>query len=633
MAVQAYAATSSVVQGGSLDLHLNDDSGDGLDATLMVSEFVTASEKVRCDVHVDANPTPDDPAADRGWPIGFTLRIPTSWPSGLYAADFQPGVPGQSRALFVVRSADPGAAARILVSIPFPTFHAYVLSGKSGASPYWNEQPDRGRRVSLHRPRANGPKWEKPILQWLADSGYAVDYCSGFDLHDGLDLLEAYQLLVCIGHDEYWTAQMRDTAERFLAGGGNIAFLTGNTCWWQFRLEDDGRTFVCYRDATEDPLAGIDNAHVAVEWSSAPVNRPENSLTGTSFRRGAGCWGNTAVMADIAWTVTFADHWVFEGTGLVDGDTFGIGTVGYETDAVEVVEDNGVPRVTGRDGAPPSFVVLAHADLSDWRRWGQGGAATMGVFRAISGGTVFNAATTGWGNGLGTAADPIVDRITRNVLTRLSHPWPANNWERIGHANSITALAACENLLFATDVHNILWVRDPVGQNVDWVSVGRADFVRAMASPREAIGGQPIGLYAVTNDARLWRREPVMHDVDWIQIGVAPEVIALAASYEGLFGATSTNDLVYLRFDQLGSGLDWTRVGHANNVVAMTNLNGRLFCFTSDRTLWMRPPLLHQAHWTAIDTVPDDATGLAGHAGKLIISTATDQLWWRDAVR
>jgi hypothetical protein len=168
---------------------------------------------------------------------------------------------------------------------------------------------------------------------------------------------------------------------------------------------------VCYRDATEDPLAGIDNAHVTVEWSSAPVNRPENTLTGTSFRRGAGCWNNTAVMADAAWTATFADHWVFEGLGLVDGDTFGTGTVGYETDAVDVVEDNGVARITGRDGAPPSFVVLARADLSDWRRWGQGGAATMGVFRAISGGTVFNAATTGWGNGLGTAADPIVDRI------------------------------------------------------------------------------------------------------------------------------------------------------------------------------------------------------------------------------
>jgi hypothetical protein len=58
------------------------------------------------------------------------------------------------------------------------------------------------------------PGWQKPILRWLADSGYDVDYCSGFDLHDHPDLLSAYRLLVCIGHDEYWTAQTRDTAEQ-----------------------------------------------------------------------------------------------------------------------------------------------------------------------------------------------------------------------------------------------------------------------------------------------------------------------------------------------------------------------------------------------------------------------------------
>ncbi|WP_322749960.1 MULTISPECIES: N,N-dimethylformamidase beta subunit family domain-containing protein [unclassified Frankia] len=171
MGVQVYSATTSVPQGGSLDLHLNADSGAGTDATVMVTEFVSGNEMARFTVHVDAHPTPGDPAADRGWPVGFTLDVPQSWPSGLH-------------------------------------------------------------------------------------------------------LLRAYQVLVCVGHDEYWTAEMRDTAEQFLAAGGNIAFLTGNTCWWQFRLEDDGRTFVCHRDAAEDPLTGIDNARVTVEWSSAPVNRP-----------------------------------------------------------------------------------------------------------------------------------------------------------------------------------------------------------------------------------------------------------------------------------------------------------------------------------------------------------------------
>src|SRR5206468_1040120 len=82
------------------------------------------------------------------------------------------------------------------------------------------------------------------------------------------------------------------------------------------------------------------------------------------------------------------------------------------------------------DGTPPSFVILATADLRHWRRYGQGGHATMGVFR-LGAGTVFNAATVNWGSRL---ADPVVDRITRNVLDRLSAPHDPARWDAIGPA-------------------------------------------------------------------------------------------------------------------------------------------------------------------------------------------------------
>ncbi len=48
--------------------------------------------------------------------------------------------------------------------------------------------------------------------------------------------------------------------------------------------------------------------------------------------------------------------------------------------------------------------------------------------------------------------DPVIDRITRNVLTRLSGP--KAEWERIGHANNITAMTACENLWGAKTTPN-----------------------------------------------------------------------------------------------------------------------------------------------------------------------------------
>jgi hypothetical protein len=631
VAVQAYSAATSVAAGGSLDFHLNDGDGGGTDAIATVTEFASGRRVFTGAVHADANPTPDDPGVDRGWPVGFTLDVPGDWASGLYFADFAPAHGDDGRAYFVVRAAEPGRAARILVSVPFPTWHAYSYAGTPGASPYWNEQSDRGHRVSLHRPIGPPGGHESPSLQWLGTSGFAVEYCSGYDLHDGADLLGAYQLLVCLGHDEYWSAGMRDTVEEFLAKGGNAAFLTGNTCWWQFRLEDEGRTFVCYRDAFADPLSGVDDRHVTVEWGSAPVNRPENTLTGVSFRYGAGCWNDPGVMANAAWTVAFPEHWVLAGTGLAAGARFGTGTVGYETDAAETVAEAGVPRVTGRDGTPHTFVVVATADLGSWRDVGQGGAATMGVFRAPGGGTVFTASTIAWGFGLSTRPDPAVVQITRNVLGRLSQRYPGQQWERIGGAR-VSAMVACENRLYASDVENNLWIREPVGQNLGWTRLGHAINVRALASAREEMFGRPIGLFAVTTDDQLWRRVPWTPDVGWTAIGTAPGVVALAVSYETLFGATSAGELVVLGLGQIAPGAAWRGIGAAENVVAMTNLSGRLYAVRHDGQLMARLPALEDAEWVPVGPVPGTPTALAGWAGKLFVANTAGELHWRDAV-
>ena len=52
---------------------------------------------------------------------------------------------------------------------------------------------------------------------------------------------------------------------------------------------------VCYKDndpslPNRDPMRGADDSRVTVTWSASPVNRPENYLTGVSFRNGAGWW-------------------------------------------------------------------------------------------------------------------------------------------------------------------------------------------------------------------------------------------------------------------------------------------------------------------------------------------------------
>lgn len=285
---------------------------------------------------------------------------------------------------------------------------------------------------------------------------------------------------------------------------------------------------------SEDPLSSVENGRVTVEWYSAPVAQPENSLTGVSFRNGAGIWqpGNSS-MGEKAYQVRFANHWVFEGTGLHENDTFGRGEniVGYETDAAEYVETDGIPRVTGRDGTPPTFVVLATADLRDWLPYGKGGYATIGIYRRT--GTVFTAATTDWANGF-QFPESEVQQITRNVVSRLRHPYPRDSWEVIGQANDVVAMAAMQGRLFAATRDNFLWWREPVGQNVTWQRIGHANNIVAMA----ALNGT---LFAVTRDDTLWWREPTSCDMTWQRLGQANNVVALAATGGKLFVATRDN--------------------------------------------------------------------------------------------
>src|SRR5262249_42841153 len=161
------------------------------------------------------------------------------------------------------------------------------------------------------------------------------------------------------------------------------------------------RTMTCYRDADEDLKnnPGLDPSLATVEWSNPTVNRPENLMTGVRISA-QGPW-NDSDRTGVDYHVRFANHWVFEGTGLGDNAPFGgaAGVVGYEVDGTAFEEQDGVPVVTGVDQTPLNLIVLATADVSKWHLFGMKlGWATMGIYR--NKGTVITAATTNWSHGL-----------------------------------------------------------------------------------------------------------------------------------------------------------------------------------------------------------------------------------------
>ncbi|WP_431898628.1 N,N-dimethylformamidase beta subunit family domain-containing protein [Nonomuraea sp. bgisy101] len=600
MTVRAYALATSLAQGESLRFVLDRPS------PVVVSD--ATDDRV---VHTGH--------AGTDW----SLEIPRSWPSSLYVARFGPArpwprsLPGgapcpDNEVHFVVRQAEPTAA--ILVSVPFTTWQAYNRAGEPDQSVYWTESPTRAAKVSFDRPGGGPPpeRWEEGLMRWLRRSGYEVGYCSNLDLHDGLDLLSRHRLLVVNGHDEYWSAGMRDAVEEFVRRGGNVAFFSGNTAWWQMRLEDGGRTMVCHRDPVSDPAA--DPLLATVEWSAA--YRPENTLTGVSFRAGAGAWGeHMPRMLEESYTARFAGHWAFEGTGLTDGDKFGQGCLGYETDAAEFEEIGGVPRVTCRDGTPSSFVVLATADLRHWSTYGQGGAATMGVFTSGLG-TVFTVGTVNWGN---TLHDPVVARVTRNVLDRLSRPL-SPSWEVIGPPADVQALAVVGRRLHAVDGEGVLLARELCGQNLAWQPLPGASAVVGLAVPREAAGGVGVALYGVTASGELLYREGEA----WRPVGPAPrEAVGLAIADCAFYVATASGSLWRLPF----GAATWEDDGSSAGAVSLAGMNGRLYSLDAAGVLRTRiPGSGWEEHATA---VPGRA--LTAHAGLLVTGGPDDPLRWHPA--
>jgi hypothetical protein len=483
--LDGYAWPQSVLPGEEVGLHVSSSGRFGVEVAREGShrEVVWRADAVAG----TEQPAPSTASADGcGWPPSLAIRANDAWRSGVYSVRLT-GDDEEAHAFFVVRPHD--RLSSILLVLSTSTANAYNDWG--GPSLYTG-----GTRVSFERPLARGflakPEpavrkaqtvpdrealgyfawaeerglspwsggagwwtWERPFVEWAEGEGFAIDVAVSQDLEEHPEVLDGHRLFLSVGHDEYWSWGMRDTVEAFVADGGNAAFFTGNTCWWQVRFEDGFRAMTCFKyRADEDPVLGTpDERTLTGAWSDRRIGRPEAAMTGLSFSRGGySRYGLGVPRASGAYTVWRPDHWAFEGTGLRYGDALGLADaiVGYEVDGCELTLEDGLPVPTHMDGAPDTLEVLASAPARLWAQDEQpsryahepgelehvarvlfgdeseahvhriaNNHAVVGTFEIPGGGTVFNAGCTDWTYGI-AGGDPAVRRITRNVLDRLS---------------------------------------------------------------------------------------------------------------------------------------------------------------------------------------------------------------------
>jgi peptidoglycan/xylan/chitin deacetylase (PgdA/CDA1 family) len=431
--VVGYASDSSVPHGRSINFHTSTRvpkyniqifregaNGRKLMMTLkdLPGKWYACQDAYGVPVDKDGNPL------GCNWPVAYTLNVPYTWPSGLYLADLldaddQPGGYG-SYIYFIVTENQPGSTSDIIFHVPTNTWQAYNPYG--GWSLYTDPRAVKLTFDRPYKPDYRGRhKWQVPLVRWLESEGYAVEYVASEDIHNEPNLLFNYTLFLSVGHDEYWSKEMRDHLDAFLGAGGNCAIFSGNTLFRQVRYEDGGRTLVGYKlHWRDDPMYKKDNIRVTRECKNYPINWPQNSTTGLGWTG----WVNKSPESPKKgrYTVYRSNHWIYDGTGLKDLDEFWYEpTEKVEVDGSAFFWENGLPIVSGEEETPLNFIILGIQPSTR-------GHATLGIYAHPGGGTVFNAATFGWSRGLIPEYNPedykIVQQITRNVINSLSSSSP-----------------------------------------------------------------------------------------------------------------------------------------------------------------------------------------------------------------
>lgn len=226
------------------------------------------------------------------------------------------------------------------------------------------------------------------ILGWMEREGIDYDLYSDYQLHSGELPLDAYQILVLSVHPEYWSGEMYDRVKEWVfQKGGRLVYLGGNGVNGPVEFLDEA-TMRCINDWSEGTESRFDT-----------FKESEASLLGVVFTE-------AGAMTVAPYQVIKADHWVFEGTGLKEGEIFGHKTLherygdgasGHETDKMSA-------------STPSGTILLAKGINSD------NGGAEMTYYELPNGGAIFSAGSITFPTAL--FDDEPCSRITLNVLKR-----------------------------------------------------------------------------------------------------------------------------------------------------------------------------------------------------------------------
>ena len=271
-----------------------------------------------------------------GWPISFTLKVPTAkakgtascsktplppsvWTSGIYTAKITDVVTGDYYHItFVVKDATTTrkSIAFLVATNTWTAYNFWPGQAWGGSSIYAACDGQARFLVTFQRPNPYAtpethdevePCPDRPYLRtehlaagalraahWLEANNHPYSMFTDYDLDTIPGILDpnVFKTLIINTHSEYWSQNMYNAVMQYMAKGGNVINISGNTVFWQVILTNTG---------TNVTLQKLGN------WT--PQQQAQLHGLGSFISSGVGDANCTP------YDVLLPNHWAFQNTG------------------------------------------------------------------------------------------------------------------------------------------------------------------------------------------------------------------------------------------------------------------------------------------------------------------------------
>jgi N,N-dimethylformamidase len=437
----------------------------------------------------------DDDIYDAGWETDFSLKIPTTMTSGLYAARLR--ADGAEEYIPFTVGPAPGKEKRFALVLPTASYMAYgndhlntdganaellnnilnVLTPPDlflnahweyGGSLYDAHSDGSGicyssrlRPIVQMRPKTQAglggfgqsKLWQfnadTHIIDWLEVKGFEFDILTDEELHFlGADLFLPYAAIMTGSHPEYTSTEMWEAYDTYKNNGGRIIYLGGDGFYWKIAYHSECPGIIELRRAETGVRAWAADAGEYYQSFDGRYGglwlrqgRSPQKLMGVGFS--AQGFDLSSYYRRNPDSYNPAMAWVFEGVGkdelIGNFGLIGGGAAGLELD-----------RAGFELGTPPNAYILASSEKHTNayflvpEEFLETGPALSGdenpivradivFFEAPNNGAVFTVGSIAWaGSFFENNYTNNVSRITENVLRRFLDPSP---FERAGNAS------------------------------------------------------------------------------------------------------------------------------------------------------------------------------------------------------